>query len=161
MNGRACLLLALSALSFSAALGNSGARAVPPGRAYAALGHEDGDGDLLPFAEGPNVLLKDDRFKAETDVCGMLQRMESRRSTITHTAYSDESDGDDEDPSSDPHNLMSQWFSEHSNVAVISDEVDKWCDDPWFEGDDEFPPEFTAGLRSREHHRRVDTSYIA
>ena len=99
---------------------------------------ETGDPEALPFTAGPNILLGDHWFKFDTDACGLLQRMDTRRSMTVRSQFDDQDDIDDDDPSDDARNIISQWLSTHSDLAVISDGVDKWCGEDWFD-DEELP----------------------
>ena|SRR5690242_8704007 len=103
---------------------------------------DTGDPEALPFAAGPNLLLGDHWYKFDTDACGLLQRMDSHRSMTVRGQFDDDGFAD-EDPSDDARNIISQWLSTHSDVAVISDGVDKWCGEDWFD-DEEQPSESIA-----------------
>ena len=93
--------------------------------------------EAQPFAAGPNILLGDHWYKFDTDSCGLLQRMETRRSMTVRSQFDDDDGFDDGgDPSDDGRNILSQWLSTHSEIAVISDGVDKWCGDDWFDDED-------------------------
>jgi hypothetical protein len=102
-------------------------------------------GDNPLFSQGrPVVLLPNhghsadntDWLRSETDACGDLQQMQDRRSIVKQTAFDDGLDGPDEDdPAYQGRLLFQRWLSDHAEVAVISDGVDKSCDGFWFDGD--------------------------
>jgi hypothetical protein len=84
-----------------------------------------------------------DWLKLENDVCGMLERVDSRRSMIFQSSVSDLYDFDEDDPATEAHTVFGQWLSAHAEIAVVTDGVDRSCEDYRFDGDD-FPPETIA-----------------
>ncbi len=101
----------------------------------------DDDGDLLLW--GNPVILSDPPNRStdkawmqfRTDPCGTLQRVDDRRSILTRSAFdadedADESDGfDEDDPADVARDMIEIWLSEHPEIAVINDGIDKGCDD--------------------------------
>jgi hypothetical protein len=51
------------------------------------------------------------------------------------------------DPSDDGRDLIAQWLSDHSELAVINDGIDKSCNDEWSR--DDFLPD--AAMLRRNH----------
>jgi hypothetical protein len=99
------------------------------------------DGSML-YDNGPMVLLRthshraanSDWLKFETDACGWLQRVDNSHSLLRRSAIVDDADEPDEDdPWDSGHGLVGQWLSQHSEIAVINDAVDKSCDDSVFD----------------------------
>ena len=107
----------------------------------------DDDGDGLMLSEIPVILLtnratgaeKGDWMRLETDPCGFLKHVENSRSVIWQSAAPGDIDDPDDDPSFGGHTLIAQWLSDHSELAVINDGIDKGCDGDWSE-DDDLPP---------------------
>jgi hypothetical protein len=101
------------------------------------------DGTML-YDNGPMVLLRthshraanSDWLKFETNACGWLQRVDNSHSLLRQSALGDDSGGfDDDDPWDNGRGLASQWLSQHAEIAVINDAVDKSCDDSMFDED--------------------------
>ena len=98
---------------------------------------DDGDENLI-YDNHPMVLrrghshgaVNGDWMRFETDVCGRLQRVDSGRSMLRQSGFDDDMDQYDEnDPENRARQLVSQWLSQHAEIAVINDGVDKSCDD--------------------------------
>ena len=110
--------------------------------------YEDG---LMFGGDGPTFLLPNysrgadnaDWLKFQTDVCGMLERVDSRHTMIFESGLSDLYKFDDEDPAIEARTIIGQWISAHAEIAVVTDGVDRTCDDYQFDGED-FPPETIA-----------------
>lgn len=125
-----------------------------------ASAYDDGDGDGLMFSEIPVILLtnrsggaaKGDWMRLETDPCGLLKRVENGRSVIWQSAAPGDGDDPDDDPSFGGRTLIAQWLSDHSELAVINDGIDKGCDGDW-SGADDFPP----AMAMLGRNDRVDT----
>ena len=111
-----------------------------------ASAYDDDDGDGLMLSEIPVILLtnrsggatKGDWMRLETDPCGFLKHVENSRSVIWQSAAPGDIDDPDDDPSIGGHTLIAQWLSDHSELAVINDGIDKGCDGR--SEDDDFPP---------------------
>ena len=90
---------------------------------------------LLPNAHDPAGR---DWLKFETDECGMLQRVDNSRSIMRQSAVSEDMQDFDEDDRLDSGKaLVGQWLSQHSEIAVMNDGVDKSCDDNLFDDEDD------------------------
>lgn len=104
------------------------------------------------FMTDPNAgYTKRDWMKFRTDPCGTLLSMDSGRSTLRRASLDDGDDGDDigdmddddDDPSDLGRALIGRWLSQHPEIAVIGDGVEKSCDDgPYF--DEDLPSEIEA-----------------
>ncbi|HVU31555.1 MAG TPA: hypothetical protein VHE36_14250 [Sphingomicrobium sp.] len=121
-----------------------------------------GDAEGLFFPGNP-VILTDQRalgtdrawMEFKTDPCGTLLRVESGRSLVSPSGFTDEFDefGDnDADPSDIGRDMVEGWLSEHAEITVINDGVDKGCDGGWFDGE-ERPGDLQA-RRILEHRQR-------
>jgi hypothetical protein len=152
-----------SALAILAGIAVTASPPAEAGRALipASAAFEDG---LLFGDNGPTVFLPDHRrgysadwLKFETDVCGMLERVDSRRSVLVRSGLSDLYDFDEDDPAIEARTIIGQWISTHSEIAVVSDGVERSCDDYQFDGEG-FPPETIARWPGRAIRA---TSYIA
>lgn len=72
------------------------------------------------------------RFR--TDPCGTLLRVDNRRSILTQSAFDADDDADQsdefdqDDPADTSRDMMERWLSEHPEIAVINDGIDKGCD---------------------------------
>lgn len=106
---------------------------------------DDDEGTML-YDNRPMVLLRthshgaanSDWLKFETDACGFLQRVDNSHSLVRQSALGRDSGGLDEDePWDDARGVAGQWLSQHSEIAVINDAVDKSCDDSVFDDDNE------------------------
>ena len=141
--------------------------AVPPsvmasGWFPASDAYEDG---LMFGGDGPMVLLPNysrgadnaDWLKFQTDVCGMLERVDSRHSMIFESGLSDLYDFDEDNPAIEARTIIGQWISTHAEIAVVTDGVDRTCDDYRFDGGD-LPPETVAAWPGRSTR---NTAYIA
>lgn len=122
---------------------------------YAIEAADDQDDELM-LSEIPVILLTNragpavqpDWMQLETDPCGLLQRVHNSRSIVWQSAAKAEDENDsDDDPSDLGRALIAQWLSDHSELAVINDEIDKGCDgaDP---ENAPFPPDFAMLVRS-------------
>jgi hypothetical protein len=98
---------------------------------------DDGDEDLL-YDNRPTVLMQGhsrgsvngDWMRFGTDACGKLQRVDSRHSMLRQSGFDDDMDQYDEnDPANEARQMVGQWLSQHAEIAVINDGVDKSCDD--------------------------------
>lgn len=95
---------------------------------------------------------KRDWMRFRTDPCGALLAIDSGRSTLRRTSLDDDDDGgdvddmddfDDQDPADLGRALIGRWLSQHPEIAVIGDGVEKTCDDgPYF--DEDLPSEIEA-----------------
>jgi len=103
-------------------------------------------------------------LKFETDSCGLPSRTEDRHSMLTQSGFADDSDDlDDGDDADESWAIIGKWLSEHPDIAVISDGVEKSCDHDSTENYD-YGPDFLADWRVPESQRlgtRRDISYIA
>jgi hypothetical protein len=104
------------------------------------------DEGLIFANNGPIVLLREHSRRAdnaewlsfETDACGLPRHVENRHSMIRQSAYSDDMDEFDGDDQADQEwALIAKWLSVHPEIAVISDGVDKTCDDSSFEDEED------------------------
>ena len=111
----------------------------------------DDDGGLL-FSDGPAVLTGHSNrstnrawMQFRTDPCGTLLQVEDRRSVFTQSAFradddADQSDEfDEDDPADMARDMIERWLSEHPEIAVINEGIDKGCDDARL--DDENAPD--------------------
>ena len=95
---------------------------------------------------------KRDWMRFRTDPCGTLLAIDSGRSTLRSTSLDngdagdgiDDMDGlEDQDPSDLGRALVGRWLSQHPEIAVIGDGVQKSCDDgPYF--DEDLPSDIEA-----------------
>lgn len=102
----------------------------------------DDDGGLL-FSGSPVVLTdpshrstNQDWMQFRTDPCGELLRVENRRSIFRQSAFRADDDSygfDEDDPSEMAREMIETWLSEHPEIAVINDGIDKGCDDGRFD----------------------------
>jgi hypothetical protein len=99
-----------------------------------------------------------DWMKFETDPCGFLERVQSRRSMLRQSALDDGMDDfDDPTPEEEARNMVGRWLSAHSEIAVIGDAIDKSCD-TYLPGDDEeLAPDVLAGLNHRTSKPSIRT----
>jgi len=132
---------------------------------------EDNEGLLFPRDGATDPEDKETRragasnwLKFETDSCGLPSRTEDRHSMSTQSAFADDSDdvgdGDDVDES---WAIIGKWLSEHPDIAVISDGVEKSCDYDSIE-DYDYGPDFLTDWRVPASQRlgtRRDIFYIA
>lgn len=101
----------------------------------------DDDGGLL-FSGNPVVLTGPSNrptnhawMRFRTDPCGTLLRVEDRRSVFTQSTFRADDNADDfngfdeDDPADMARDMIERWLSEHPQVAVINDGIDKGCDD--------------------------------
>ena len=150
-----------SALAILAGIAVVAAPPVEAGRFGASDAFEDG---LLFGDDGPTTFLPDHRrsdrgdwLKFETDVCGMLERVDTRRSVLFQTGLDDFYDFDEDDPAIEARTIIGQWIATHSEIAVVSDGVDRSCNDYRFDGGD-LLPELVAAWHGRTMRT---TLYIA
>jgi hypothetical protein len=86
--------------------------------------------------------------KFDTDACGSLAGVESRRSLLMTSSETDENGESGGDGEGDEDNWLSvwgmsaeasaraqEWILEHPQVAIVSDAIDKSCDDNTEDGD--------------------------
>ena len=120
------------------------------------------NGAIDPSDKGSRRTGDPNWLKFETDSCGLPARTEDRHSMPTQSGFADDSDDsddvDDGDDVDESWAIIGKWLSEHPNVAVISDGVEKSCDYDSMEYYD-YGPDFLADWRVPSA-RRV-TSYIA
>jgi len=142
----AVTLAAVSALTVP--LNASEAAVTPSYRAEAPSADDQG---LLFFGD-PVVLTDHSKRGArswmqfETDPCGTLLRVDDRRSLVTQAGFPDDmEDFDDDDPADMGRDMVGRWLSEHPEIAVINDGVDKDCDRGWYD-EEELPGDFEARL---------------
>jgi hypothetical protein len=146
----------------------------PSFHADSSAAYEDG---LLTSGEGAMVLLPNhsqhsdnsDLLRFRTDVCGVLQSVENRRSMIRQSSYDDDMDlYENDNPSDVAAEVIEQWLSAHAEIAVITDGVQKSCDDSPF--DDDQPTDTIASWAPGQHQlaeprvsppQRLTASYIA
>lgn len=109
----------------------------------------------LLFTETPMTILTDHShggqpgwMRLQTDPCGTLQQVQNSLSIFRPSALDDDSfDGEDEDPADAGREIIGKWLSQHADVAVINEGIDKTCDRDWF-GDQDLSPEFDGSLRN-------------
>lgn len=116
------------------------------------------DDDLMPVNNG--VLLmrghshgsdNADWMKFETDPCGFLERVESRRSMLRQSALDDGMDAFDDEPTpqEEARDMVGRWLSAHSEIAIIGDAIDKSCDTYLPDDEEELAPDVLAGWKHR------------
>jgi hypothetical protein len=148
----ACALLALSAVVAATTPGRAGETAFVPLLKWQEIKLSRAPADETMLHDtGPMIFLlthsRDsagrDWLKLETDECGMLQRVDNSRSIFRQSALSDDmEDFDGDDPLDSGRALVGQWLSQHSELAVINDGVDKSCDEPRFDDEEEYMDTF-------------------
>ena len=103
-----------------------------------AVGFADDGNEEMIYGNRPIVLLQGQSrgrvnsgwLKFGTDACGRLQRVDSGHSLLTQSSLGDDIDQyDEDDPTTEARQLVGQWLSQHAEIAVINDGVDKSCDD--------------------------------
>jgi hypothetical protein len=135
---------ACAAVAFCAALmPSSGREAAVTQSPHVTLASAfDNDDGTMFYDNGPMVFLRAhsnrppnaDWLKFETDQCGTLQRVDNRHSMIRQSALAgDDDDPSDDDPLDSGRAIVGQWLSQHSEIAVVNDGVDKSCDDSVFD----------------------------
>ena len=171
--GRAAALLACAGLIATAAPPGRGGTVPKQGLKFSRLMVATAaDDDEMIVAEGPTILLDRSRragrsgwIEFDTDPCGSLQGIRDNGSLLTRSAQLDDEMGEDEepDPSEQGRELIGQWLSEHSEIAVVNDAIDKSCDDARFVPEDSFPESDTMAstddFRGMKSHRI--SSYLA
>jgi hypothetical protein len=97
-----------------------------------------GDDQLVPITAPPVLLLNDGWVKLETDSCGSLEGMGGGRANLRlqPSDFGLFDDDDFDDPQFQERMMVSQWLSSHVEIAAISDGVDKWCNEQWFDGEE-------------------------
>jgi hypothetical protein len=134
-----CAIFAISAAAAASQPGSKANFAKPIRHDYiiAAGFADDGNEDLI-YDNRPMVLLQGhsrgkvngDWLKFGTDACGRLQRVDSRHSMLRQSSLGDDMDQyDEDDPANEARQLVGQWLSQHAEIAVVNDGVDKSCDD--------------------------------
>ena len=137
------------------------------------------DEGLIFSNDGATLLLRNyspgadhaERLRLETDACGLVVSMENGHAMLTQGALADDADDadafDEDDPSVAGQTLVSRWLSMHPEVAVITDGIAKWCDEP-LPSDEELAPESDADWRVQSLHSGLGrgswpegSSYIA
>jgi hypothetical protein len=153
--GAARTVLTLTAVSILTVPLSSSKAAVMSSHDYRAEAPSADDQGLVVFGD-PVVLTDHSRRGAggwmqfETDPCGTLQRVNERRSLVTQTGFSDDmEDFEDDDPADLGREMIGRWLSEHPQIAVINDGVDKGCDAGWYD-EEELPGDFEARLTRPE-----------
>jgi hypothetical protein len=129
--GSTLIMAAVAGTSLSSPLSSTPVRLTPAG--------VFDDQDELELMTAPPVpLLSDGWVKLDTDSCGSLTGVGGGRKTLNVQHSSDDifNDDDLDDPELQERLMVSQWLSGHVEVAAISDGVEKWCGDGWFEGED-------------------------
>jgi hypothetical protein len=112
-------------------------------------------------------------MKFRTDPCEQLLAIDSGRTTLRRTSLEDAEDGDDmgnmdavddRDPSDVGRTLIGRWLSQHPEIAVIDDGVDRTCDDgPFLDEDlpsdiEALNPTYPDGPRERQPKRSGQTT---
>lgn len=125
-------------------------RAVQPASSSESIYPPD-EPDIFMTDPSPG-LQKRDWMRFRTDPCGTLLAIDSGRSTPRRTSLDDGDAGDgiddmddleDQDPSDLGRALIGRWLSQHPEIAVIGDGVQKSCDDgPYF--DEDLPSDIEA-----------------
>ena len=169
---------ALLAFSITlAALGGSGAVTSAPHPYF--TDSSELDDELLVSSDSAVVFVRDHSpngnhvhtVKLKTDDCGLPASMTNGHVMLTQSALAGNAadDGqnlDDEDPLVEALTLMSRSLSTHPEIAIISDGLDKWCDNSSFAGEDissEFATSWRPSIlpRRRGQALRQDFVYIA
>ena len=163
-----------AALALMGQAGASPTSRAPSIHADSSAAYEDG---LLTAGDGAMVLLPNhsqrsdnsDLLRFRTDVCGVLQSVENRRSMVRQSSYDDDMDlYENDDPSDVAAEVIEHWLSAHAEIAVITDGVQKSCDDSPF--DEDQPTDTIASWAPERHHvaelpanppQRLNASYIA
>lgn len=102
------------------------------------------DEGLMHSEYGPTIFMNTHSSRTDNSgwlefgmgACGVLERVDTRNTLIQRTGLSDDFDDEDDDPSADGRALLGLWLSDHAEVAVINDAVDRACDDYWFGNED-------------------------
>jgi hypothetical protein len=102
------------------------------------------DEELVVSNQGSTILLPGSSHRSnisewlnfETDECGLLRRIERGRSMLRRSAVSDgenDDEADDEDSVGEvpdgPWADAQDWLYDHPEIAVVSEAVDKTCED--------------------------------
>jgi hypothetical protein len=161
------------AMSATVALATA-APAAPNPKMAVAPAYDDG---LLIVGDGAMILLPNhsprgdnsDLLRFRTDVCGVLQSVENRGSMVRQSSFDDDMDLDEDDnPSGAAADVIGHWLSAHAEIAVITDGVEKSCDDSLF--DEDQPTSTIASWTPRSRHtasrgasppQRLAAAYIA
>jgi hypothetical protein len=163
------VLMLASVAALSLALAASGAAFANPQQYTIVPSSVEDDGLLI---SGSPVVLTDRSDRAtnkawmdfETDPCGTLLQVENGRSIMVQSSFFDDLDDfDDEDPSDLGREMIGRWLSEHPEIAVINDGVDKGCEGGWYD-DEERPGDFEARHLLQDHTSelgRLDALQIA
>jgi len=143
---KAGAFLALTSSALLAAPPNGRAHFAPAGSHVSLTAASEVSDDGLVNSNGATLLL--DRqsrrannsvlLKVDTDSCGMVQRMEDRRSILLEGGFHDDSEDDFEDmaPPDQAWAVVGGLLSGHPEVAVMSDAIDKSCEYyNWLDGD--------------------------
>jgi hypothetical protein len=150
------LVAFMAAATLASPLGGRQMAIAPQGQSHKADMVDDDD--LAPVNEGVLLLLdrspasnNADWMKFETDQCGFLERVESRRSMLRQSALADGMDDfDQETPEDEARAMVGRWLSAHSEIAVITDAIDKTCETYLPDGDDEeLAPDVVASWTDR------------
>jgi|tagenome__1003787_1003787.scaffolds.fasta_scaffold20966440_2 hypothetical protein len=142
------VLMLASVAALSVALGARGAAFANPQQYTTIAASVEDDGLLI--SGNPVVLTNrsDETSKTwmdfKTDPCGTLLQVENRRSILVQSGLLDDLDDfDDEDPGDLGREMIGRWLSEHQEIAVINDGVDKACEGSWYD-EEELPGDFEA-----------------
>jgi len=91
---------------------------------------------------------KSDWIKFQTDSCGTLLAINNGRSMARKTSLDDGMNGfddfEEDDPSDLGKDMIGQWLSEHSEIAVVGDGVDRSCEDGGFFFEEDLPSDIDA-----------------
>ena len=134
MRAGAHALIVASAIFASSTSDGHAARPMP-NLVAASDAYDDGllfanDGAFLflqtPFQRPGNS----QRLMVETDDCGILTSLKDARSMVAPSAF-DEGWGefDEDDPSIQGQILIGRWLSDHPEIAMVAQGIDKWCGD--------------------------------
>ena len=138
---------ALTGAATSSETSNQAAHHSPRRPALLVVAGDPVDQGLLQPGYGPVILMNTHSSRADNSgwlqfdlgTCGVLERVDNRNTLLQQSGF----DGDDDDPSADGRALLGLWLSEHAEVAVLNDAVDRACDHYWF-GDDELETDVIA-----------------
>jgi len=109
----------------------------------------------LPVPDPANRSDISNWLKFDTDECGLLRQIEGADSMFSRSALSDDQDDQYEDDDDigvvpDPGWADAEdWLSDHPEIAVVTEGVDKWCDDDGSPVGLDLNPEFYAGWGNR------------
>lgn len=151
MSTQTLLAFSISAILATGSAGHEVASG-PPWQSSIGTASEMEDEDLLFSNNGPTPFLRGHTpgtnhaysLTLETDSCGVLKSLSNNRAEVVPTAFAgDFDDLDDDDPVLERQTMVSRWLSTRPEIAVVSETIDKWCDEDWFSGED-LSPELVA-----------------